>query len=107
MYCRAKELGHLKLFENDIDISRVQLSFLQWLEIYNSLEIDLALGEKNINREIIEDDIRTDAYLLWKSRERKKFDKPKYKSRNKRQITPHNIPGVIFTKKRKRYGTTR
>ena len=41
-YSRAKELSSLKLFKNNMDLTVLQTIFLHWLEIYNSLYMDLA-----------------------------------------------------------------
>lgn len=97
VYCRAKELSCLQLFNNMTDLGYLQISFLQWLELYSSLEMDLALKEKNISKDVIDDDIRTDAYLLWK-RLKKDEDKGKEKKRNKKIIdSDSSIPSVIFS----------
>jgi hypothetical protein len=92
LYNRSKEVGSLKLFNNDADLTPLQLSFLQWLEIYSSLEMDLAMKEKNISREVIEDEYRTDAYLYVRgtknTNEEKKGPPEGYE--------PTDVPSVIF-----------
>ena len=72
LYARAKDLSCIKLFRNNEDFTKLQIWFLYYLEMYQSLYIDLNSGEKMINEEIIKDDIRADAYLLYKNEERKK-----------------------------------
>ena len=42
LYNRAKEIGTLKLFGNDYDLSGIQISFLYLLQMYNVLYQDLA-----------------------------------------------------------------
>jgi len=94
LYNRAKELGSLKLFSNDSDLSKVQNWFLYFLEIYNMLYRDLAEGKNYISEEVIADDIRTDAYLLL--RRKSKDDKGKNKSNKKEVNTSGGMSSVIF-----------
>lgn len=91
LYSRAKELS-LKLFNNDTDLTTIQIWFLYWLEVYSSLYIDLARKEEFISEEVIEDDLRTEAYLLWRN------EKSKKKSQDKKNIRVNNsnIPTVLF-----------
>lgn len=98
LYNRAKELGTLKLFKNDTGITKIQVWFLYFLEVYNSLYTDLASGEDYISDEVIEDDLRMEAYLLWhrKKREQEKLNKHIDKSD---KVTSDEIPTVIFKRK--------
>lgn len=104
IYNLAKDISSIKIFKNNSDFTDLQLSFLRWLEIYNSLETDLALNKPYISREIIDDDIRTEAYLLMKSKEKnikKDIDKPR-KSKKRKQSIPHQTtPGIIFVDKKR------
>lgn len=94
LYRRAKESGMIRLFTNDYDLSKIQEWFLHYLEIYNLLYRDLANREPYITEEVIQNDIRADAYLLLKS---KKKDNPK---KNKREVTTSgDIPSMIFRRK--------
>jgi len=68
LYSRAKDIGSLKLFENDTDLTQIQIAFLRWLEVYNGLMMDLCLGEEYMSQKVLECDILTDAYLLMKSK---------------------------------------
>ena len=72
MFNNAKEIGSLKLFENQNDLSTVQIVFLRWLNIYNTLNTDLAMEEDYINEGVIKNDILCDAYLNYKSKKNKK-----------------------------------
>lgn len=90
LYTRAKELNNIRLFENDTDFSYIQDMFIYYIEVYNSLYTDLYSKEPNISQEVIDDWIRTEAYLFWK-----KHSKP-----NKEGKT--TIPGpdsVVFKRK--------
>lgn len=92
IYSRCKEVGGIRLFDNDIDFTPIQIAFLQWLEIYHGLEIDLAMKEPYIDRDVIEDDIRCDAYLHMRSI--KDIKKDKETPENKENIS--HIPSVMF-----------
>ena len=96
LYNYAKELHSLKLFSNNTDLSEVQLWVLYYLELYNSLYKDLASGENFISEEVIEDDLRAEAYILFRREKRKK----KTPKNNKRRVsTSNDMPSVIFKEK--------
>jgi len=98
LYSQAKDLS-LKLFKNEEELSKIQLLFLNWLSIYNMLLTDLASKEKYISEEVIDDDIRTEAYLLYKEHIRKYGDKTD--TNKNKKITPDDIPTLIFTSDKK------
>ena len=98
LYSRAKELGTLRLFKNDIDLTKIQIWMLYFLEMYSSLYTDLAMDEEYINEEVIEDDLRCEAYLLYRKEKSKKQKSKKYTDKDKK-VTPHDIPAVQFLKK--------
>ena len=98
IYARAKETSGIKLFNNESDFSKIQTVFLQWLEIYHSLEVDLAMKEPFITREIIEKDLRCDAYLLWRHLKKRDFDKNKDKEQPIDNLS--GIPTIRFKGKK-------
>jgi len=94
LYNRAKEIGTLKLFNNASDLSGVQVFFLYLLQMYNVLYQDLAESRDYITEEVIEDDIRTEAYLLLRRELRNKKTKKNY---NKKEVNiSENTDSVIF-----------
>jgi len=94
LYNRAKEIGTLKLFDNDSDLSGIQINFLYLLQMYNVLYQDLAEDRDYISQEVIEDDIRTEAYLLLRQELRKKKDNKNY---SKKEVsTSKDTHSVIF-----------
>lgn len=97
LYVRAKELK-LKIFNNDSNLTKAQLIFLQWLHIYSSLYECIMRKEKYINEEVIEDDLRCDSYLLWRRKNKDKKDKPIQTKKNGIDMTG-GIPTVIFKRK--------
>ena len=72
LYARAKEINNICLFKNNIDFTPIQVTFLSYLEMYNQLYQDLYMKEPLISEEVIEDDLRCEAYLLWKAIEKNK-----------------------------------
>lgn len=70
LYIKAKDLNGIKLFKNEIDFTWIQTIFLMWLEIYHSLYQDLATGEDYLTKSVIIDDMRCDAYLLYRRKTR-------------------------------------
>ena len=66
LYAKSKELNGIRLFENELNHSQIQLHFLYWLSMYNSMYQDLAMKETFLTKEVIEDDIECDAYLHYK-----------------------------------------
>ncbi len=98
LYSMAKELGNIKFFDNEKDFTEIQISFLSWMNVYNSLFIDLGSGEENISEEIIKDSIRVDAYLLWR-RHKRENSGDKHKNKEiKDNIS--GIPSIRFKRKR-------
>lgn len=79
LYSQAKQLSHIRIFNNDNNFSNIQLEFLNWMEIYSQLLQEIALDKPYINYKIIDNDIDVDAYLYFKSQERKNKDTKKEK----------------------------
>lgn len=70
IYGCAKEINGIHLFENSYNFSGLQVTFLYWLEVYNSLYRDLALGEyPNLTEKVIKDHRRCDAFLYWRQKD--------------------------------------
>jgi len=72
LYYHSKENCGVYLFDNQTNLSELQIAFLQWLEVYRTLYQDLAMGEFGIDEDIINDEIMADAYLIYKQRKNKK-----------------------------------
>ena len=76
LYNRAKEIGTLRLFKNDSDLSRIQILYLYFLEMYSILYQDLNAQVEFLDETVIEDDLRCEAYLLYrKTKRNEKSDK--------------------------------
>jgi len=101
LYNRAKELGTLKLFKNTYDLTKIQTFFLYYLELYSGLYRDLNAKEPYISEEVIDDDIRTDAYVLWRRTLKHKEQQNKKVDKGKRKIDFRSeVPTLLFNKKK-------
>jgi hypothetical protein len=98
VYSRSKELAQVGLFQNQHDFTPLQVSFLQWLEIYHGLELDLVSNKPHLSREVIDDGIRCDAYLHWREITAGKDEKELTKLED--TSTLHD-GAVIFKRKKK------
>jgi hypothetical protein len=94
LYSHSKDLG-FQLFNNNKNLTKFQVIFLNWLSCYNSLYQDLVMEEDFISEQVIEDDIRCDAYLYWKRT--KKYNKKSKKKKDTDNENPLGIPSVKFT----------
>lgn len=69
LYSCAKELN-IRLFDNDTDLSDVQMMFITYLNIYEHLAMDLTMGD--VTNIVLECFIYEDAYLYYKTNKTKK-----------------------------------
>lgn len=99
IYSRSKEMGSVGLFENKAEFTPIQVTFLQWLEVYHTLEVDLAMKKDNVSREVIDDDIRCDAYLVWRDIIAGKSQEEVQKMQS---LNEHTDGAVVFKTKRKK-----
>jgi hypothetical protein len=97
LYIHAKNLKY-NLFENISNFSYIQLLFLQWLEVYHNIYLDMIGEDTIIDEEILEDDILVDAYLFYK-KYKNKIDKANSKLPIKN--TGCQIPSLTFIQRRK------
>ena len=88
IYSQNKEINNIQMFNNNKDFTKLQLAFLSWVSIYNTLYQDMANKEKYINEKTINNDIRCDAYLTYR---RTKDDKKEKK---------HQDGSLVFVSKK-------
>ena len=83
LYKSSKEIGSISLFENTNNFSGIQSLFLFWLSVYETLYSELGQKEwKYLDEEVIENDMRTDAFLFWRSKIKEtEIDKHKQEQR--------------------------
>lgn len=102
LYIASKENNGIKLFENQSNFSGIQVLFLYWLQVYELLYKELSMKEwDNLDIDVINDYIRTDAFLYWRSKEQEKDlyhnkqqereNKAQNRKQNKGQTRQHQI----------------
>jgi len=97
IYKSAKEIGSIQLFENKSNFSGLQNLFLFWLSVYESLYSDLIQKEwKYLDEKVIEDDIRCDAFLYWRSQMREN-ELHKYKTEQQANKLKFRESGNVST----------
>ena len=69
IYGQAKEIG-VRLFKNETDLTKLQVTFLGYLAFYADLNLDVYMGE--VDEIIFDDFIYEDAYAYYKRQERTK-----------------------------------
>ncbi len=70
IYSLGKDMPSLKLFENERDFTDIQMSFLKFLSFYSAVLLDIALGD--VDEIVLDNDIYTDSYMVYKSKKEKK-----------------------------------
>ena len=90
VYHRAKEIN-IRLFENDSDLSNVQIYYLYFLELYSMLYMDLQMQEELISEDVINDELRCEAYLLYK-----KVNKKQKVNSQKKPVHTGGAGSLIF-----------
>lgn len=103
LFSTCKEIPSLKFFNNLEELSDIQIIFLNWVQLYKGLLSDISYGENYISEEILKDEIRTDAYLIYRQRNIKKQKEDiKNPSKKEKRGKHPKIPSVVFTKRRKK-----
>lgn len=70
IYNSSKECSGIHIFENVSNISGIQCLFLYWLKVYNLLYNEMVNGGwQNLDKDVINDDDRCDAFLFWRGKE--------------------------------------
>jgi len=91
IYNQCKKIHGITLFKNKNNFTELQQEFLYWLSVYSMLYDDLYNNEKFINEEIIKNDIRVDAYLIYKEEKRKN---PKKYKKLEESISTSKLTGI-------------
>lgn len=79
LYRLSKEHSGIHLFNNTQELSDLQLIFLNWLNNYEEIIIDIVNKRTNLQIEDLEDDLRVEAYLYWKSQQKNDINKNEVK----------------------------
>jgi len=65
------EICEVRLFHNVSDFSRIQFSFIGWLQFYRFLRTEIAT--KEISDVVLKDEIYSDSYYLWRSKKYQEY----------------------------------
>ena len=95
IFTASKEVGSLRLFDNDGNYSGLQSTFLYWLRVYDLLYSELSQKEwKYLDEKVIENDIRCDAFLYWRGQTRE-AELNKNKQEQKTNNLKFSKPGKV------------
>lgn len=73
IFSSSQKCSGITLFENSNNFSGIQYLFIYWLRVYNMLYNELySLEWENLDKEVIKDNIRCDAFLYWRTKEQEK-----------------------------------
>ena len=72
LFQAAKDLHHIRLFENETDLSNIQSLFLSYLYTINDVNKDIIIDK--ISPKVLDNELFLDSYLLYKKENRKKED---------------------------------
>lgn len=70
LYNKSKEIASIHIFNNTSDFTVIQILFLSYLELYSKLYQALRDKEPFLSEDVINDDLRVEAYLLLKDKEK-------------------------------------
>jgi len=90
---RASKTNGIKLFENSSNLGRLQIVYLSFLSLYDSIYTDIAsdmLEDAVMDMERIENDFLVDCYLTYKRKSKGK------KEKRKPQTNAKGIPSISF-----------
>jgi hypothetical protein len=95
IYSAAKDVGSIRLFDNQNNYSGLQSLFLYWLKVYDLLYTELSQKEwKYLSEDVINDDCRCDAFLYWRGMMREN-DLLKSKQEQKTNNLKFSKPGKV------------
>jgi len=101
LYSQSKE-GCVSLFSNKADYTNFQVTFLQFLGFYSSLNVDIYM--KEVDEIVLDNEIYEDAYQYYKTKTRKKdkqkLKKPTSKNKKLRNESKNNSTHVVFSRPR-------
>ena len=102
IYNRAKDLGSIRLFYNDVDFTKLQIYFLHWLEVYGILYSELDAKENYLTEDVLKDNVRTDAYLLYRKQKRDKKPESTNFNNKEKVVSSGGLPSIKFLSREKK-----
>ncbi len=96
LYKASQDCSGIYLFDNQSNFTRQQYTFLYWLRVYSMLYNELYSMEwKNLDKKVIENDDRCDAFLFWRSKQQEKKIRKYQKDERKNQPKQQNMMKVF------------
>jgi len=68
LFSASKEINGIRLFHNEIDFTKIQTIFINYLYFYYNLNQDISSGE--VTKDVLKNEIREDSYSIYKSKNR-------------------------------------
>ena len=96
LYTNVKEL-HIKLFENECNLTPIQEYFLNFLNFYSSINMDIVLGD--VDKLVLDNEIYEDSYTIYKRKKRMKREP--LKTNPKEKATGKNIQWLFKSPSKK------
>jgi len=85
LYRTSKENLGVHLFQNTYNFTNLQIRFLYWLSVYEKLYEELVtMADDFLTEAVIEDSVRTDAYLI-RRRKKNEYEWKKHRAEEKKQ----------------------
>ena len=84
LFSASKELNGVRLFRNDIDLSKIQNLFINYLYFYYNLNQNISTGE--VSKDVLKSEVREDAYSVWQSKREKKDIEDKKDNNKKHDV---------------------
>jgi len=103
IYSQSKEVGGIHLFRNSVDFTYLQTMFLNSLSFYDSLFIDIAMGE--VDSFVLDDFVYEEAYVYYKNQLRRKKEEFKMVSKfdkSDKQSGLNNKTTILFKRAKKK-----
>lgn len=94
LFLASKEINGIKLFKNNLDLSKLQQLYLSYLYMYNGIMQDIQI--EKISKHVLDNEIYEDSYLLWK---REKGNKTKKEDNTERDVKLVMSNTIRFPKK--------
>lgn len=88
LYNVSKELG-FTLFENITQLTKIQLILLNYISVYATINMDIVMGD--VNERVLENDVYTDAYMVYKSQSSRKRTEEVAKAKSNYRNQPTDI----------------
>jgi len=97
IYRSSQDCSGIRLFKNDYNFSGIQYLMIHWLRAYSLLYQELSSLEwENLDIDVINDNVRCDAFLFWRSKELQKKQR-QYKKEAKKNKPKKSSMMPVFT----------